>query len=593
MFRLLLESRTKLILNTMKKIISRFFILLCTLPVFAQPNVTRTLMWDGVQRQYLESVPASISQSNPAPVIFCLHGLGATMNEPTNWGFRNVFPGWVIISPQALMGHYIDGSEAGNAWNSGASAQIPGYGYLNVNPDTDDPGFLMAILDSLQRNYPVNTDSVFFMGYSMGGFMSQKMAILHGDRIKGVASVSGTIGNELAQTMPVTSVNVLHIHGTDDPTVRYADAGYDVGGQQYYSLGLGAEQTVAFWQNYNQCSPTPEVTDFPDTRNDGKTFQRSVYTNSDNGNRVALIKVNNGKHEWYYTPQNDIDYATEIYNFFTGGLPAQITQKDRLLADFEDQTTGIFASKGTHLTMSVVANPDKSGENLSDYVLEITATSAVENWEAIYSASDPGVLHIPIGYNSEDEYRYLHFKVYKTFTSTMLWGFYTHDGTSFSEKLSKEQANTKTNEWEYVVFDLLALDGVNTWNISPGIYKRINFNFSKNRQQAYTGYIDNVYLSNSPDRIPDTDIPTGINNRKRTTTDKATVFRLDKSRVQVRINPELKGSPKLEVYNVQGQLIRSIGNEQAAAKSFEVNLPAGSLYILRVSDAQGVYSIRF
>jgi poly(3-hydroxybutyrate) depolymerase len=40
----------------------------------------------------------------------------------------------------------------------------------------------MAILDSLENNMNINTDSVFFMGFSMGGFMSNRMAIEHGDR---------------------------------------------------------------------------------------------------------------------------------------------------------------------------------------------------------------------------------------------------------------------------------------------------------------------------------------------------------------------------------------------------------------------------
>ena len=58
------------------------------------------------------------------------------------------------------------------------------------------------------------------------------------------------------------------------------------------------------------------MTNYPDSHNDGLTFEQSLYTNGTNGTKVAFIKVNGGDHTWYYTPQNDIDYATEIYNFF-------------------------------------------------------------------------------------------------------------------------------------------------------------------------------------------------------------------------------------------------------------------------------------
>lgn len=303
----------------MKKIIVLPFILAISISVMSQ-YIMRTFKWDGVQRQYLEYVPVDAeADSISSPVIFCLHGLGASMSDMVNLGFHKIAPNWIVIIPQALMGYFPDGHEAGSAWNSGASAQIPNYGYLNVNPHTDDSGFFMATLDSLNNHYRINTDSVFFMGFSMGGFMSQKMAILHGDRIKGIASVSGTIGNAIAQTIPTGNVNVLHIHGTDDPTVTYENAGYKVRGT-FYSVGLGAEQTVEFWRNYNHCLGMPLVTNFPDIRNDGKTFQRYVYKNGLNGTSVALIKVNGGKHEWCYTPQSDIDYVTEIYNFFTNNM---------------------------------------------------------------------------------------------------------------------------------------------------------------------------------------------------------------------------------------------------------------------------------
>ena len=41
-----------------------------------------------------------------------------------------------------------------------------------------------------------------------------------------------------------------------------------------------------------------------------------MYEGGTDGTRTAFIKVTGGDHEWYYTPNYDIDYATEIYNFF-------------------------------------------------------------------------------------------------------------------------------------------------------------------------------------------------------------------------------------------------------------------------------------
>ena len=46
------------------------------------------------------------------------------------------------------------------------------------------------------------------------------------------------------------------------------------------------------------------------------TFEKFLYEGGTNGTKTAFIKVTGGDHTWYYTPNNDIDYTTEIYNFF-------------------------------------------------------------------------------------------------------------------------------------------------------------------------------------------------------------------------------------------------------------------------------------
>ncbi len=131
----------------------------------------------------------------------------------------------------------------------------------------------MAILDSLENHFNIDTDSVFFMGFSMGGFMSHKMAIEHGDRITAIASVSGTIGTAMIGQTPQFKVNVLHFHGTADSQVRYEDAGFN-SGIGYYSVGMGAEQTVDAWRNWNSGQQEPVITYFPDIKDDVKTFER-------------------------------------------------------------------------------------------------------------------------------------------------------------------------------------------------------------------------------------------------------------------------------------------------------------------------------
>lgn len=282
----------------------------------------RTINWDNVDREYIEYVPSSYSSENPAPVVFCLHGLGDNMTNFSNLGFHQIANqhGWIVITPQALMANITGLGNVGEAWNSGAGAEdLPFLGDVVLNEDVDDAGFLIAVLDSLENHYNIDNDSVFFMGFSMGGFMSNRMAIEHGDRINAVASVSGTIGKFL-EAEAQYNLNTLHIHGTEDTQIGYENAEFDTGGMGVYSVGTGAEETVEYWRSFNNCDSEAIVTYFPDIMDDGLTFERYLYQNGNEDSYTGFIKVIGGDHHWYYTPQNDIDYTTEIWRFFTNQM---------------------------------------------------------------------------------------------------------------------------------------------------------------------------------------------------------------------------------------------------------------------------------
>ena len=251
--------------------------------------------WQGMQRQYLVRTPENYES---LPVMFFLHGLGDNITRcDQEFNFAQVASdfGWMVVIPQALNEGY------GSMWNAGLTAST-----------INDSGFLMALLDSLATQYPVNQDSIFFTGFSMGGFMSHRMAIEHGDRINAAAPVSGLITTYMANHTAVAPVRILDIHGTTDPVV-----GYD-GGSEYfgYQLGLSVENILNYWKNANGCSDEPVVDTLPDTHNDGLRFVQYVYP----GNKeLRHIKVIGGNHSWYHNAsQYDIDYIEYIHDFFTG-----------------------------------------------------------------------------------------------------------------------------------------------------------------------------------------------------------------------------------------------------------------------------------
>ena len=266
-------------------------LMLCC-PLFSQ---IQTFEWQGVQRQYLVRSPQQTEKAT-VPVLYFLHGWTDNITHVDNeFHFQQIADAfeWTIVIPQALD----EGS--GTIWNAGLYAS-----------NTDDSGFLMALLDSLVEPYNLNLDSVFFTGFSMGGFMTHRMAIEHGDRITACAPVSGLITHSMANHTAVAPVRMLDIHGTAEPVVGYS------GTSQYFgNLGLGVDAILDYWKNANNCVDDPVIDTFPDLKNDGLLFVRYTYEGEA---ELQHIKVIGGNHSWYHSEaQYDIGYLTEIHKFFT------------------------------------------------------------------------------------------------------------------------------------------------------------------------------------------------------------------------------------------------------------------------------------
>ncbi|MBR1991887.1 MAG: T9SS type A sorting domain-containing protein [Bacteroidales bacterium] len=329
----------------MKKSIAFLTAIGIGLSCFAQ--TLKTISWEDTTRQYLEYVPETYDASTPTPVVFIFHGLGGNMYEVSyNADFNRIAAeqGWITVTPQALPDTFtaMDTTLIMNAWHSGVSAVVDG-DTIVASEGRDDTGLMMAILDSLIAHYNIDQSNVFCTGVSMGGFMSHRMAIEHGDRIKAIAPVCGTIGNEITSYTPVGHVSVMHLHGTADSIVTY-----DNGDFQYVvnvNVGLGVDSTIAFWRRYNQCADTAIHTIFPDICDDGRLFEKFYYGDGTFGTKTVLIKVNGGEHEWCHGPYRDVDFTDEIYSFFAsclGNIPTVSTTATDIAA-----TTATFSGEVT------------------------------------------------------------------------------------------------------------------------------------------------------------------------------------------------------------------------------------------------------
>lgn len=262
----------------------------------AQIN-TSSISYDGLERSFVTYVPDVYEASSPTPLVIALHGLGGTQNDflATGMTFVADTANFIMVSPQAIT----DPVYGATAWNSGAGA----FG-ISLNASIDDIGFLSALIAEMADNYNIDMQRVYCTGFSMGGFMTNRVGCEMSNTIAAIASVAGTIGGEYTCNAG-QKIPMCHFHGTADGTVGYANN----------MFGTQAEETVAFWANHNGCDANPTIIPVPDSQDDNYSVEHWVYNNCDEETDVELWKVSNADHVWLGS-ENDIDYSKEIWKFF-------------------------------------------------------------------------------------------------------------------------------------------------------------------------------------------------------------------------------------------------------------------------------------
>ena len=276
----------------------KLLLILALTTTLLNAQTSKTLVFGGLTRTYLEYVPAIYNGSTPVPIVLCLHGLGDNMNNFFGIGMRYVADtaNFIVITPEAR----VDALAGGTAWNSGAS-----YLGYQLSQTVNDVGFLNALLDTVIANYNIDQTRIYACGFSLGGFMCQRLACESTTRFAAIASVSGTKGTALTCN-PSKQIPICHFHGTADGTIAYT-------GNLY---GNDPEVLVNYWVGFDNCNPTAVYTALPDLAADGRTIDHYLYPNGNNGTDVEFYKVNGGAHEWLFYPNNDISYTLEIWKFF-------------------------------------------------------------------------------------------------------------------------------------------------------------------------------------------------------------------------------------------------------------------------------------
>jgi poly(3-hydroxybutyrate) depolymerase len=277
--------------------------------VGAQPKyINRDISYGGNARNTHIFLPrAYYDAGKNFPLMIFLHGSNAGPSSALTYGFHLIADtmNFIIVSPKSL----------GNGWEDGT-----------------ETSFIGALIDTLTKNYRVDTNNIFVGGHSSGGYMSYRFGLNSRKTIKGIASVAGLLLSNDGGVRPASPISLISFHSTGDAVVSYS------GGNGY----LSAEQSLFKWLSYQSCGTqldTVTLSDpFPENSN---TVQRL----SSHCSPVVFYKIKGGSHAWpgaYYTHVllrptiPDINATLEILRFFQSQTITRVNHEisDRVPQNF-------------------------------------------------------------------------------------------------------------------------------------------------------------------------------------------------------------------------------------------------------------------
>lgn len=293
------------------------FLLLCGMAT-AQMNVRDSLSHQNFQRLYTVHLPPGFTGNTPVPLLLFMHG--GSGDQLSAQGFTRLNQvsnanGFLVVYPEGIG----PVSGGGFSWADGRGTSAD-------SMLVDDVGFVDKLLDSLIRDYPIDTSRIFLSGFSNGAFMTQRIACEMNERFAGMASLGSTIDTALiARCNPGRPLPMVIVMGTLDPFVPY-NGGPMNGG---VTPIVATDSVVQFWVRNNNCRRALDSVAVPDIdQTDSSTVSVFEFTDCDCDADVKLYKVIGAGHTWPGVENvnyeiiagetnEDINAGEEIWDFFT------------------------------------------------------------------------------------------------------------------------------------------------------------------------------------------------------------------------------------------------------------------------------------
>lgn len=228
-------------------------------------------------------VSTKYSPTTPVPLIIALHGFNQSGAK---------FEKYLNLTPVAQADDIIYVHPDGTADTHGVK-------FWNGTPEccdfqspkVDDDAYIMSIIDSVSAQYAIDPNRIYIIGHSNGGFMANRLACDHADRIAAIVNMAGGSFTTASACKPAAPISVLEIWGTSDETFK----GNHILGKPI----PGAAKTFNTWALINKCSKdsqvVPQKLDL-DKQIPGTETSMTQYLDCPSGTAIDFWKIDGARH---------------------------------------------------------------------------------------------------------------------------------------------------------------------------------------------------------------------------------------------------------------------------------------------------------
>jgi polyhydroxybutyrate depolymerase len=252
----------------------------------------------GGARPFNLFVPSTYNSNTPAALIIALHGFNQDGDKFEK--YLNLTP---IAEADDILYVHPDGT-----------ADTHGIRFWNATPEccdfqspkVDDDAYIMSIIDQVSAQYSVDPNRIYVIGHSNGGFMANRLACDHADRIAGVVNIAGGTFTTGARCKPAAPISVLEIWGSKDVTYK----GNHILGKPI----AGAEKIFTAWGKINQCVGSaqhiPEKLDL-DRKISGAETTETQFLECPSGTAIEFWRISGASH----VPNLSKNFTKDVVNF--------------------------------------------------------------------------------------------------------------------------------------------------------------------------------------------------------------------------------------------------------------------------------------